>query len=170
MRTFTTRAGREIPLRPIATKTLDDLQLLIRAVEDIRPPTYTVKILGGDDTEEIEHDLTTLETDEDRAAWAEYISRVEEGAELCNEQVTRTYIVFGIDMEPPEDGWHKTFEFCGIPVPEESMERKVFYFERVMLADPEDQADFVRRVYLISQLSGEALDRADALFRGAVED
>jgi len=168
LRLFVTRVGREIPLRPIATETLDDLQLMVRRVEDIRPPTYTVKILG-EDAEEAEHDPTTLKTDEDRAAWDEYIGRIEEASAECNLAVTRTYLTFGIDTDPPGDGWQDDFEFCGIPIPEKPNELKVFYFERVVLADPLDQQAFVQRVYLISQLSGEALDRADAIFQRGVE-
>ena len=169
LRLFVTRSGREIPLRPIATKTLDDLQILIQQVENIRPPTYTVKILD-EDIEEIEHDLTTLKTAEDRIAWEAYEQRVATASAEVNRKVTNAYIVFGVVMEPPDDGWEEDFEFCGIPVPVGATERKVFYVERVLLADPADQRDFVQRVYLISQLTGEALERADALFRGAVED
>ena len=164
LRLYVTRSGQEIPLRPIATETLDDLQLMVRRVEDIRPPTYTIKVLG-EDAEEAEHDPTTLKTDEDKAAWAEYINRVEEASGKCNLAVTRTYLTFGIDMDPPDDGWEDDFEFCGIPIPEKPGERKVFYFERVALSDPLDQQAFVQQVYLISQLSGEALDRADAIFQ-----
>ena len=164
LRLFVTRSGREIPLRPIAVETLDDLQVMVKRVEEIRPPTYTVKILGRDE-EEIEHDPTTLKTAEDRIAWDAYLERVEQASEECNRKVTRTYLIFGIDMDPPDDGWEEDFEFCGIPVPTGANERKVFYFERVLLSDPVDQQAFVQRVYLISQLSGEALARADAIFQ-----
>jgi len=39
-----------------------------------------------------------------------------------------------------------------------------------LLADPADSSSLVQRLYLISQLTGEALERADALFRGAMEN
>lgn len=169
LRSFVTSTGREIPLRPIASETLDDLRLMIQKAEEIRPPTYTVQILDGEGTEEVEHDLTTLKTDEDRAAWDEYQQRLEKASGECNKKVTRTYLTFGIDTDPPDDGWEEDFEFCGISIPEKAAERKVFYFERVALSDPADQMLFVQQVYLISELSVEALERADATFQRGVE-
>ena len=170
LRVFVTRSGREIALQPIATKTLDDLQLLIQEAENIRPPTYSVSLAGGIAEEEVEHDLTTLKTSADHAAWTAYEKRQSDASENVNKRVTRSYIIFGINENVPDNEWEQDFEFCGITVPTGAMERKVFYFERIVLADPADQRDFVQRVYLISQLSGEALERADALFRRAMEN
>lgn len=73
-------------------------------------------------------------------------------------------------MDPPDEGWENDFEFCGIPIPEQAAERKVFYCQRVLLTDPVDEQQIVRQIQNISRLSGEALDRADALFRNPVSD
>jgi len=168
-RVYTTSAGIEIAIKPISTRTLDDLALQYAEIEKVRPPTYTVKILDGDATEEIEHDETTLNTDEDRAAWTDYVTRLNAAVVAFNEFSAKTIITFGIDGEPAENGWEKDFEFCGISVPKGAAERKVFYYQRVVLTDPLDEQLITRQINLISRLSGEALERADALFRGAVE-
>ena len=168
-RIYTTAAGVDIPLKPISTRTLDNLALAWHEVETITPPTYTVSIAGGEESEELDHDETTLDTDEDKAAWADYQERLGTAIQEYNEQTAKTLITFGIDMDPPDDGWQADFEFCGIPVPE-GLERKVFYFQRVLLTDPVDEQLITRRINFISRLSGEALERVDALFRGTVED
>ena len=167
-RVYTTAAGIEVPIKPISTRTLDTLALKWHEVENIKPPTYTVKIADGDESEEIEHDLTTLETDDAKQAWADYQERLGTAIQEYNDQTSRTLITFGIDMDPPDDGWETDFEFCGIPIPE-GPDRKVFYFQRVLLTDPVDEQLITRKINLMSRLSGEALDRADALFRGAME-
>ena len=167
-RVYTTAAGVDIPIKPVSTRTLDTLALKWHEVEQIKPPTYTVQIADGEESEELEHDPTTLETDEDKAEWADYQERLGTAIQEYNDQTNRTLITFGIDMDPPEDGWEADFEFCGIPIPE-GHERKVFYFQRVLLTDPVDEQLITRRINFISRYSGEELERVDALFRGAVE-
>jgi len=168
VRLYTTSSGQQIPLRPIHVKTLDEISLRWAEVEKIAPPTYTVEVVGGG-TEEIAHDPTTLQTDEDKQAWRDYQVELAEAIEQHNEDSVRVLVTFGVDMEPPDDEWEKSFEFCGISVPTEPAERKVFYFQRVVLTDPIDEQLLVRKIQLISRLSGEELERVDALFRRAVE-
>jgi len=166
---FTTSAGIEVPIKTIHARTLDDLALQWEEVEGIKPPTYTVQIADGEDKEELEHDETTIQTDEEKADWAAYVERLNTAIGDFNEYSLRVIVTFGIDMEPPGDGWEDDFEFCGISVPTEDRERKVFYFRRAILTAPLDEQLITRRINLVSRLSGEALERADALFRGAVE-
>jgi len=166
---YTTSAGVDISIKPIHPRTLDDISLLWAETEKIRPPTYTVQIADGEDSEELEHDPTTLETDEDKEMWAAYVEKLNAAIVAHNEASINTIVTFGIDMNPPDDGWETDFEFCGISVPEGANERKVFYMQRVILTDPLDEQLIVRRIQLISRLSGEALDRADALFRDSME-
>jgi len=168
-RIFTTATGVEIPLKPISVRTLDDLTLGWEKVLAIKPPKYTVEIVGGE-TQEMEHDESTLNTDEDRAAWAAYIAELNAAIVKHNEASIKVLVTFGIELNPPDDGWESDFEFCGIPVPEQAAERKVFYCQRVLLTDPADEQKIVRQIQNISRLSGEALDRADALFRNTVSD
>lgn len=166
---YTTSAGIDIPIKPIQARTLDDLALQWDEVLQIKPPTYTVPVADGEESEELEHDETTLQTDEEKEAWAAYQERWGAAIQAYNDNTARTLITFGVDLDPPEDGWEEDFEFCGISIPEGTHERKVFYFQRVLLTDPLDEQLITRRINVISRLSGEALERADALFRSAME-
>jgi hypothetical protein len=167
-RLFTTAQGIQIPIKPIHGKILDDLALQWSEIENMEPPTYTVTLAGGD-TQEVPHDPTTLQTKEDHEAWNAYQTRLDQAIVEYNEAATKLHITLGIDEEPPDSGWEEDFAFCGVSVPETPRERKVFYYEQVALADPVDMRLFVQKIFIISRLSGEALDRADALFRHTIQ-
>jgi len=168
LRLYTTSSGMQVAIKPIHAKTLDDLSLQWEKVVSIKPPVYAVTLAGGE-TQELEHDSTTLETTEDRQAWDKYVAELNAAIVAHNEASIKTLVTFGIDTDPPKSGWQKDFEFCGLEIPKDPAERKVFYFQRVVLTDPVDEQLIVRKINLISRLSGEALERADALFRGAME-
>ena len=65
---FVTKDGNKIPLRRVAPILVEKVR---QSVVIPTPPTYEVEVVGGDKEFHV-HDATTLETDEDRAAWAEY--------------------------------------------------------------------------------------------------
>lgn len=163
-KSFTTSRGITIEFLPIPTL----LEKLQAQHPMPAPPTYAVKTATGV-TETHSHDETTLDTDEDKAAWADYQGRLRAATAKFNEALMRLVMLRGIKVElPPSDAWVQEQEYIGLSVPEEPHERKIYWLETEVLADADD---YIRAVEGVMQASGvpeEVIRQAEDSFLGSL--
>lgn len=161
-KTFTTSRGIEIEFLPIPTL----LEKLQAQHPMPGPPTYTIETATGV-KETHPHDETTLETDEDKAAWADYQARLKAATSAFNLALMRLVLLRGIKVEIPEDdGWVREQAFIGIAVPEAPLERRMHWLETEALANESDYMQAVSGVMEASGVPEEVIGEAQATFRG----
>jgi hypothetical protein len=172
-----TVAGRSVELRPVSGRMINEIQVSTRRKAlangaKLNPPTYKTKTAAGVE-EEFPHDETTLETEEDKAAWAEYRKAV---LDLETEIVSRTnaYIISeGVVLDSIPDEWFEKREWLGLETPESRLDQRLLYIEEEMLPTSEDM---IRAMQAIMHLTArgdkdmeERLADLDELFRRALE-
>lgn len=124
MNEFTTSEGIKLKIRPVAQRKLAMLQAARR---EIKPPTYEIKSVGGE-VSVFEHDETTLESTEDRQAWAKYLAEKEKERAEFMEKFVAVVLSDGVIFEMPEDDeWRKRQEWQGIAIPEGELNVKMHY-------------------------------------------
>lgn len=172
-----TVAGRSVELRPVSGKMLTEIQISKRRKlmkEDARltPPTYTTKNVAGDE-ETFPHDETTLETDEDKAAWEEYQQALNE-LEIEIASVTNSYVISeGVVIGDIPDEWFEKREWLGLDTPENRLDRRLLYIETEILTTQEDMIHALSAImHLTASGSKEMEERLadlDEIFRRALE-
>jgi hypothetical protein len=177
MSEITTVAGRSVDLRPVSGQMLNEIQVSTRrkAIANgakLNPPTYKTKTVSGDE-EEFPHDETTLETDEDRAAWEEY-QKATQDLEVEIVSVTNSYIISeGVVIGDIPDDWFEKREWLGLDVPEKRLDQRLLYIETEVLTTPEDVIRAISGImHLTARGSREMEERLadlDDLFRRALE-
>lgn len=175
---FTTTAGVEIPITPIA---IIDLQLAQDAIkrefeargEPIEPPTYEVDVLGGEKEIHPYNTQTIMDAPpEDKEKWDKYLEAI---GRMENEIQQRTAIVFmdGILVDLPEDeGWaERRKKLFGEEVPTDPDQKKLYYINNILLKTPADKSGVMMAIQRLS-LTGanqEAIDAMEELFRRQME-
>lgn len=166
-KTFTTKAGLELILVPIPPLLLEQVRA---SVKQPPIPTYATKTAAGN-VETFNHNETTLVTDEDKAAWAEYKRLKAEADKLLNERVMRALFLKGIALNMPNDAeWVQEQEFMGIKVPEHPLERKLHYIQTEILASSEDMVGIMSDIMRLTGVDEEVVKGAEESFRRAVEE
>jgi hypothetical protein len=171
---FPTTDGRIISVRPVDMKfgvTL--LRNSIkgryeRAGEPITPPTYTITTASGA-KETHPHDETTLQTEEDKAAWAAHASAKARMDREFSEGFMRYLLLGGVICAAIPKEWVEQCTFLGLDLPENAGERKLLYIQMELLPTP---ADLERAMAAIMAVSGsgsqEMIRTAEDLFRRAM--
>lgn len=162
--TVKTSRGVTVTCLPIQTL-LDKLNAQYQPPE---PPFYEVKTATGA-IEQHAHDVTTLDTDADKAAWADYQKRKGEAESERNKALTRLVLLRGICVEIPEgETWVKEQEYLGIRIPEEPIERKLHYIETEVLGGIGDVEAIMLGVMRASGVPEDLLQQMESTFRRAV--
>lgn len=165
MREFTTSRGVRLEFLPIPTL-LEKLQVQHPMPA---PPTYEVKTATGA-VELHQHDETTLDTDADKAAWAEYQVRLKAATDRLNLALMRLVLLRGLKVDmPAPNGWVHEQQFIGIQVPDDPLELKLHWLQTEALASQEDYLQAVAGVMEASGVPEEVISQAEATFRGKVE-
>lgn len=112
----------------------------------ITPPTYTITTASGA-TQEIAHDETTIETDEERQAWDEYVSNLRL-IEIEKQRKQMQIYMNALQVELPDDDSWEVFqtEILGIDVPQEPREKLQHYIETEILITPADAIDMIEAI------------------------
>lgn len=158
-RTFTTSRGYTVRFRNIAYL-LNKLP-----APKIDPPTYEVPTKTGV-TEIHAHDETTLKTDEERAAWKEYLARHNAAWRKYDLDFTRLILMHGVIVDmPADDTWVKQQEFTGIAVPTDPLERRWHWLETELVGGGADVNAIIIGVLAESEVSEEVLASMADSFR-----
>lgn len=166
MKTFTTSRGFEITFQPIPQMLIDRVRTSHKLPE---PPYYEIKTLTGA-IEKHAHDETTLETDADRAAWADYQRQLAETNEHINRSFMRLVFLRGIEIEMPQDDtWVREQKLLGITIPDDPLERKLHWIETEVIATVDDADRITRGALEASGVPQEALAQAEDTFRRSAQ-
>lgn len=133
-------------------------------------PTYEMQTAVG--TVEVKpHNETTLETDEERAAWSAYQVDLAAWEEEKNRRLLRAIqlqCIQPVDIDNEE--WVERQKFLGMDIPTNPFERKLHYIETEVIGDERDiMACMTIPMQLVSGASEEDMAAAEALFRDAVQ-
>jgi len=163
--TFTLKNGKVIQLRAISPYLIDQLYA---GQDEIKPPTYEAKTASGD-VEVHPHDETTLDTDEDKKLWQEYIEKKEAQDNAFNEKMQQVLFLRGMDVSLPEtDDWVEEQAFFGIDVPEKKIERRLHYITTEIIQSPSDLATIIGRIMALSGVDQKLIKTIDDSFRDSV--
>lgn len=164
---FVTKDGNRIPLRRVAPILMEKIR---KSVTLPSPPTYEVEIAGGDIETHV-HDETTLETDEDRAAWAAYQKDFASANNRMIEKILRLLFAKATgDVLPPSDDWAKEQAYLGVDVPGEPLERKIHYIQTELLTHTSDIMAFMTAAMALTGVDEEVVQAAEATFRNPVRE
>lgn len=164
MEKFTTSRGVEVEFLSIATL----LDAITASHPPPQPPVYEVQTATGA-VEKHEHNVTTLETDADKAAWAQYLEAGRAQQRKLQAAITKVVLLRGMKAPPmPEgDGWVKEHEFLGMSVPDDPLERRLHWIETEVLAGQADVEAVMLGVMRASGTPEELLRQMEATFRRA---
>lgn len=157
--------GRRLHIRPMSADIVRRLNAERQNLPS--PPTYEVEYPGGE-SERVAHDETTLETEEDRAAWQEYVRLHNAAAAAWEQRWMRALVMLCLPALEYDEGWAADFEYIGIDVPDDPRERKVFYANNVLLPTAEDKRAFSETVTILSTIRREDLARVRSEFPGTL--
>lgn len=165
MRVFKSSSGKEIKVLGVSQTLIDGVLASVKFPEK---PKYKAVTAGGGE-EWYEHDLTTLETPEDKAAWAKY----EEDTKTANAELYKRmfnmFVLKGTAFEiPNESDWVEEQQFLGIALPTNKFELKVHYLQSEILHTQGDYSDLTIAIMAESGAKEEVVASAQAAFRDQV--
>jgi len=172
---FPTSDGRLVAVKPVDMTF--GIQLLRKSIEDrfkragepVLPPTYTVTTASGA-TETFPHDETTLQTDDDKAAWAKHTDAKKRMEAELSMAFMRYTLLSGVVCEEPTKEWQEQCTFLGLDLPENASERKLLYMQMMLLPTPADLKRAMAAVLAVSSTgSEEMVHAAEDLFRHSLQ-
>lgn len=165
----TLRNGKTIQVAAVSPLLLQRIEEAYKK-EHPKPikPTYEAKT-AGDGTEIIEHDETTLQTDEERNAWAKWKQDDQVWQSGLNLRFLRAFVLKGVHFEQVNfEEWEEEQAFLGLTVPDSAPERKIHYFETEFISHKSDVQAVTFAIMRKSGMDEEGLSTVDKLFRGEV--
>lgn len=165
---FFTTAGVEVEYTPASAVEIEMSEAALRKEyiergEPLNVPTYTVQLAGSTPenplTQTFEHDATTLQSDEDKAAWKAHLDALSRFDNELNE--LRTQIVIDcLKIELPEDTrWMSKQKRHHIELPTDEYELLHHYIRTEVLRSVEDIYLAMQKV-IVASLSGSVDEAA----------
>lgn len=139
--------------------------------EPLRPPTYTLPITGDDGqvlhTETHQHDMTTLETPEDFAAWTAHQDAVHRFNADARERELKIFVLDGIDWEkhPIANAWREKRVRRGYALPADEEELRLHYAGDLLIVSVQDSFD-LREACTRGYYDGAPEEAVDAIIAG----
>lgn len=167
MRTFTSSKNVTLDLIPVSQFKIDTLRA---SKVDIPVPTYEMKVAGGESLnypmdEEIAKNKGRLP---EWKAYVEAKAKVEAG---YSKKFLELMIWEGVNCVIPdvESDWQKSSDYFGIKIPDNPIERKLFYVYNELLGTPEDVGNLIAEIFSVSQIDEEAVETLRNSFRANVQ-
>ena len=162
---YTTGAGIEIEIKAISPDYMAELDKQVPMPE---PPTYERTLLGGE-TEVIAHTKDSVETEEEKLAWAEYEMKLAIARSELFMKKARAIVKKCVDVEMPKDeAWIIAQQEDGINVPEDPSEKKRHYIKTECIASESDIFFVVEAARKLSRFDAEDYAKALDFFRTSV--
>lgn len=163
---YTTSMGVTVKIKPISP---DYVQLIEKQVPLPEAPHYENTLLGGA-VEKIYHTETSITTEEEKAAWAEYKLALAAAQEDIFIRKTRAVIrrCIVVDM-PDDDGWIRSQAEDGITVPEDPEERRIHYVKTEVFGNANDVLFVVQAAMKLARFDEEDYKASMSFFRDKVE-
>ena len=135
------------------------LQDKVRQSVEFPPvPIYVAETAGGG-KEEHPYTADMVETDDEKAMWAEYQAARLAANLTLYERLGRLALIRGTDPDIPE-GWEQEQELYGVTVPEDPIERKLHWLETEAIESNQDLSDLILAILAYQNIQQE--DRAAA--------
>lgn len=164
-----TGSGHTVLLKPLSPFLLDKIN---SAFIPPKPPTYEITTAAGD-VEIHAHDEETIETDEDRETWENYIAEFNRVAEAKNTASIKIFLDQGVDLpediDPVIEHWKELLLSCEIPVPTSEIDIKVEFIKDIILTNPDDIMLVMSEIIKLSGVSESLVRQAEQSFRDQVE-
>jgi len=127
----------------------------------VKKPTYTTAM-----DEVLEHDETSLETDDDKAAWAKYLEVQEKHTAHIGTKMMRFFLYHGVKVDPNvDDKWEAEQKFFGIEIPTDPIERRLHYVQTQLIFSQDDIQQITMRLMTLAGVRPEVVDAAVNSFR-----
>lgn len=174
--TYTTVQGKALTITPSSPYQIENYRLsFIEQYEKENPPverpTYRTETAGGG-FEILPHDETTVQTDEEKAAWEAYAGHERGRDNFVNTKILDVLIVENLDVDPATDkAWLAKKTYFKVDLPHNDIELKLFYVKEHLVFNEEDGGDFNKLPLAIMQLSGisqRAVAAGKATFRNTL--
>lgn len=161
---FTTVTGEKLHLRPVSLVAQATLRAKLEAEyksagRRLAPPTYRVATATGT-VEEYPHDESTLETEADKAAWAEYKKTQEEFTAEFTERFVKLLLWQGVEIPDAPPGWFETWERLGFSFSQDPVERQLEFLQFEYLRTAEDVSLCIKQIMELSVRGNPAAQRA----------
>lgn len=170
MTTYKTTRGIEIEITSVPMMLIDKINA---AHKDPEPPTYAIELplykdaTGQPKLEYHPLDDQTAETDEEKAALADWKKRKAEAETERNRAFMRVVMLRGIKVQmPTDDAWITEQRLMGLDVPDDPTERRLHFIETEVFGGRADYEEITRLVMIESGVDMEAVRQASELFRG----
>jgi hypothetical protein len=133
-------------------------------------PTYQIETASGD-FETHTHDKTTISTDEEKKAWAEYLEQNSEAEQTLASRILKAVLIEGVVVKDYSDfeNWKVRQELMGLEV-SDNKERMLLHYKETQLARTEEDIESVMN--LVMELTGvdpKELDLAKSSFQDTME-
>lgn len=147
------------------------------SVEMPKKPTYSVETASGD-IEEHFHEvdeakgINTLETDEDKKAWAEYTEVLDTAEGELTYRTLKAVLSEGVDVQYAKgqmEAWTEKQEYIGVEVPTTPFLRDAIFKELEVVGGNEDMEYILKKVMELTGISPEEIAAAKSSFPGKVE-
>jgi hypothetical protein len=161
---YTTRKGVVIGLRLFSPALRDKVR---QSVEFPEVPIYVAKTAGGG-KEEHEYTADMIETDDERAMWAEYQGKRLAAELLLYERLGKLALIRGTEVEVPE-GWEREQRFYGVKVPKDPIERKLHWIETEAVESNDDLSALILAILQHQSTTEEERAAAAASFPDSME-
>ena len=166
-KTYSSTKGVALVLRPVSQFKLDSLRA---SKDELPPPTYEVKVTGGD-TILYPMDAEIAKNKGRVDEWNAYIEKVKASDAKYGEKFTELIIWEGIDVDVPdvESEWQKQSEYFGLKVPSDPIKRKLFYVYNELLGAPNDIGELIAQIMTVSQMDEGAVAKLRETFRIGIQ-
>jgi hypothetical protein len=167
-RQYVTSSGLEVTLRglpPLVPQRIDS------SIEYPSKPTYDVTTASGD-VETYEHDVKSLESDEDKQAWDDYLEGMNDAETELTEKLLYAVLLECVEMgEYKEEfaSWKKRQKLMGIVLSEDEDENKFYFMQTEVFHDQDDIGEILTIVMNLTGVSMEELAEVRDTFPSEVE-
>jgi hypothetical protein len=151
------------------------VQMATESIPRPKAPTYKVERADGG-TDEFSHSEDTIKdpktTEEEKIQWETFLSDVKSANSKASEVLLNVIIMEGIKLDVvPEDmaKWEKRMKVLGIPLPDDEMEKEMFYKKEYAFATQEDVEIIMSKVLELTGISREEVELAKSSFPDKVE-
>ena len=173
-----TSRGVKVKCNPVAGLLEEQRVVISESIDWPERPLRTVE--GPDHTVDVPMNQKYIDTDpgasdEDKAAWAEYVDLLAQAQQEFEESIsinqTRILVHQGIDIvdREPDEQWIEDQAYFGMPVDEDPRERAIQFFNREVIGNhAEDTLAITTGIYRVSGYGEEVIARIQESFRSAV--
>jgi len=166
-REFITSTGIKIKIKGIPQMLIDRISA---SVEKPVVPKY--KIVTASEEEIWEpHNETTLQTDEDRKVYHQFLEKMAAADNIVNERMFKAICMKGIEVDlPAQTEWIEMQKFLGITIPEDPLELKYLYIQTEVIGTTEDIMTITDMVMQATGVPEAALAEARKSFPGGLQE